>query len=146
MGQLGVGIPFAIGAKFAHPDKPIVNISGDGSFLFNVQDLDTAVRYKLPIITIIGNNSCWGMIKSGQKYNWGKRYYGTEIEGTDYAQIAKGFGCYAETVEDPNEIQPALQRAIDSGLPAVIDVKIAWKTPTGTRIIQQMKKRQMAAQ
>ncbi|GAH02693.1 unnamed protein product, partial [marine sediment metagenome] len=63
-----------------------------------------------------------------------------------YAQIAKGFGCYAETVEDPNEIQPALQRAIDSGLPAVIDVKIAWKTPTGTRIIQQMKKRQMAAQ
>jgi acetolactate synthase-1/2/3 large subunit len=143
MGQLGVGIPWTIGAKFAHPDKPVINICGDGSFLFNVQDLDTAVRYKLPIINIIGNNGCWGMIKSGQKYNWGKRYCDTEIEGTDYAQIAKGFGCYAETVEKPEDIQPALERAVNSGLPAVIDVKIAWKTPTGTRIIQQMKKRQI---
>lgn len=146
IGQLGVGIPYAIGAKFAHPNRPVVNISGDGAFLFNVQDLDTAVRYKLPIITVIGNNAAWGMIKSGQKYNWGKRYIDTDLPGTDYALIAKGFGCYAETVEKPEDIQPALQRAIDSGLPAVIDVKIAWKTPTGTRIIQQMKKRQLAAQ
>lgn len=140
MGHLGVGIPYAIGAKFAHPDRPVVNIAGDGAFLFNVQDLDTAVRYNLPIINIIGNNECWGMIKSGQKINYGKRYRDVDLPGTNYAQIAKGFGCYAEIVGNPNEIQPALQRAVDSGLPAVIDVKISFKTAPGTKMLQQLKK------
>jgi len=140
MGHLGVGIPYSIGAKFAFPDRPCVNIVGDGSFLFNVQELDTAVRYKLPIINIIGNNECWGMIKSGQTYGWNKRYCDVDLPGTDYAQIAKGFGCYAETVEKPDDIQPALQRAVDSGLPAVINVKMEFKTPDATKILQSMKK------
>jgi len=140
MGHLGVGIPYVIGAKFAFPDKPCVNIVGDGSFLFNVQELDTAIRYKLPIINIIANNYAWGMIKSGQKYGWDKRFYNVDLIGTDYAQIAKGFGCYAETVEKPEDIKPAFQRAIDSGLPAVINVIMEFKTPDATKILQTMKK------
>lgn len=139
MGHLGVGIPYVIGAKFAFPDKPCVNIVGDGSFLFNVQELDTAVRYKLPIINIIGNNQCWGMIKTGQRFGWDKRFCDVDLPGTDYAQIAKGFGCYAETVEKPEEIQPALQRAVDSGLPAVINVMIDFQSPDATKILQKMK-------
>ncbi len=140
MGHLGVGIPYAIGAKMAHPEKPVICITGDGSFLFNVQELETAVRLKLPIVTIIGNNSAWGMIKSNQKLNYSKRYKDTELPDTNYAEIAKGFGCYGEEVTDPNEIKSALQRAFASGKPAVLDVKIAFETPPAMKMIGLYKK------
>ena len=133
MGHLGTGIPYALGAKLAFPDRHAVVINGDGSFLFNVQELETAVRYNLPLIVVIGNNQAWGMIKSGQTLFEAKRFIDVEIPNIDYASIAKGFGCYAETVTKPDEIQPALQRAVESGRPAVIDVKIKWETPKQTK-------------
>lgn len=80
------------------------------------------------------------MIKSGQRYGWNKRYYNVDLIGTDYARIGKGFGCYAETVEKPEDLKPAFQRAIDSGLPAVINVILEFKTPVATKILQTMKK------
>jgi acetolactate synthase-1/2/3 large subunit len=135
MGHLGNGIPFAVGAKFAYPEKHAVVIQGDGSFLFNVQELETAIRYNLPFIVVIANNSAWGMIKSGQKIFEGKRYIDVDIPNIDYAAIAKGFGCYAETVDKPGEIKPALQRAIESGKPAILDVKINWDTPKATKTL-----------
>ena len=67
MGHLGTGIPHAIGAQIANPDKRVVCIAGDGSFMFNIQELDTAVRMNLPIIIVVANNCAWGMIKSKQK-------------------------------------------------------------------------------
>lgn len=139
MGHLGSGIPYAIGAKLAHPDKIVGVLNGDGSFLFNVQELETAVRYNLPILVVIGNNNCWGMIKSGQNVNFKKRYCDVELpSGLNYAKIAEGFGCHAETVTNPSEIKPALKRAIESGKPAVIDVKIEWQIPKGTKVMMQL--------
>jgi len=141
MGHLGTGIPHAIGAQMAKPDKLVVCISGDGSFLFNVQELDTAVRLNLPIVFIIANNSCWGMIKSKLKGQYKKRYIDVDFPPTNYAEIAKGFGCYGEKIDKPEDIRPALQRAIDSKKPAVIDVDIAFETPLAMQFLALYKKR-----
>ncbi len=140
MGHLGTGIPHAIGAKIAKPDKPVVCITGDGSFMFNVQELETAVRLKLPIIVVIGNNSAWGMIKSNQKLNFGKRYKDTEFPDLDYAEIARGFGCNGERIEKPEDIKPALERALKLDIPTVLDVKIAFETPPAMKMIGLYKK------
>jgi acetolactate synthase-1/2/3 large subunit len=140
MGHLGTGIPHAIGAQIAHPDKQVVVINGDGSFMFNVQELDTAVRLNLPIIVIVANNCAWGMIKSKQKGELKKRYCDVDLPPTNYAEIAKGFGCYGEKIEKPEDIKPAIQRAIDSKKPAVIDVDMAFETPIAMKVIGTLKK------
>ncbi|MFX0139229.1 MAG: thiamine pyrophosphate-binding protein [Candidatus Hodarchaeota archaeon] len=143
MGQLGTAIPYAIGAKLAanhlgQPDRQVVTITGDGAFMINVQELATAKRYNLPIICVVGNNSAWGMIKSGQKLLMKKRFIDVDFEDVNYAEIAKGFGCYGERITDPNEIKPALQRALDSKLPAVLDIIIAFETPEALTLMAQM--------
>lgn len=135
MGHLGAGIGFALGAKLAYLDRQTVVMQGNGSFLFNVQELDTAMRYNLPFIVVIANDNAWGMIKSGQSMFSGKRYLNVDIPNIDYAAIAKGFGCYAETVVKPEEIKPALQRAVNSGKASVINVKIKWDTPKATKTL-----------
>ncbi len=140
MGHLGIGIPYAIGVQMAKPDKLVVCITGDGSFMFNVQELETAVRLNLPIITIIGNNCAWGMIKSNQKLNFGKRYCDVDFPSIDYSEIAQGFGCYAEKLDKPEDIKPALKRAIDSKQPAVLDVDIAFETPAAMKLLGLFKK------
>ena len=128
MGHLGTSVPYGIGVKLAKPDKQVISISGDGSFMMNFQDLETAVRLGLKnLIYVIGNNSAWGMIKTAQHYLYQKRFIDTEFSDFDYGKAAEGFGCYGEKVTDPNEIKPALERAKSSGKPAVIDVKIKYE-------------------
>lgn len=125
MGHLGTSVGYGIGAKLAKPDKQVISISGDGSFLMNVQDLETAVRLKLEnLIFVIANNNCWGMIKSGQKILFKEHYIDVDIPNCDYGKIAESFGCYGEEVIESKEIKPALERAKHSGKPAVIDIKI----------------------
>ncbi len=108
--------------------------------MMNIQDLETAVRLGLSnLIYVIGNNSGWGMLKSGQKLFANKHYIDVELPNFDYAKCAEGFGCYGEVVTDPNEIKPALERAKNSGKPAVIDVKIdSTKIPDATKLLGSM--------
>lgn len=120
MSQLGFGLPYALALQLQHPDKPVFNITGDGSFGFSLQELDTARRYRLPVITIIHNNAAWGIIRAGQKAQLDFEL-GTSLADTDYAAIARGFGCHGATVNQPGELAPALAQALASGLPAVID-------------------------
>ncbi|MFX1567491.1 MAG: thiamine pyrophosphate-binding protein [Promethearchaeota archaeon] len=139
MGQLGTAVPYGIGAKLAKPDKQVVAIAGDGAFMINIQDLETAVRLNLKnLVYVIANNSSWGMIKSGQKLFKGKRYIDVDLPEFDYAKCAEGFGCYGEVVIDPNEIKPAFERAKNSGKPAVLDVKIGFETPDTTKLMGSM--------
>ncbi len=140
MGHLGTSVGYGIGAKLAKPDKQVISISGDGSFMMNIQDLETTVRLGLSnLIFVIANNSAWGMLKSGQKLFVNKHYIDVELPNFDYAKCAEGFGCYGEVVTDPNEIKPALERAKNSGKPAVIDVKIdATKIPDATKLMGSM--------
>jgi acetolactate synthase-1/2/3 large subunit len=123
-GHLGSGVPYAIGAKMARPDVPVYCITGDGSFGLNAMEMETAKRENAPIIVIIANDCCWGMIKGGQQLVYDGRYCGVDFADTRYDKLAEAMGCYGERVTEPAEIRPALQRAADSGLPAVLDVLV----------------------
>ncbi len=130
MGHLGTSVGYGIGAKLAKPDTQVISISGDGSFMINIQDLETAVRLGLKnLIFVIANNSCWGNIKCGQKLAFKERYIDVDLPDLNYGKIAESFGCYGEEVTDPKEITPALNRAKNSGKPAVIDVKTKFEIP-----------------
>jgi acetolactate synthase-1/2/3 large subunit len=136
MGHLGTSVPYGIAAKLAKPDKQVISISGDGAFMINIHDLETAVRLGLKnLIYVIGNNSAWGMIKVGQQFGYQRRYIDTDFPDFDFARCAEGFGCYGEVVRDPNELRPALQRASNSNKPSVLDVKIKYSTPEVLRIL-----------
>jgi acetolactate synthase-1/2/3 large subunit len=139
MGHLGTSVGYGIGAKLAKPEKQVISISGDGSFLINIQDLETAVRLGLKnLIFIVANNNAWGMIKSGQKLAMGKRFIDVDLPEFNFAKCAEGFGCYGEVVTDPNQIKPAIERAKSSGKPAVLDVKISFETPDATKLLLSM--------
>jgi acetolactate synthase-1/2/3 large subunit len=125
MGHLGTSIPYGIGAKLAKPDKQVVSISGDGFFMINIQELETAVRLGLNnLIYVVANNSAYGMIKNPQQSMFKNRTIDVDLPEFDHGKLAEAFGCYGESVSDPNEIKNALERAKNSGKPAVIDVKI----------------------
>jgi acetolactate synthase-1/2/3 large subunit len=122
MGHLGFGIPYANALKLAFPDRPVVNITADGAFGFTLQELDTARRAGLNAVHVIHNNSAWGVIRLGQRRAGFE--LGTDLGGTDHVAIARAFGCHAERVTSAAEIGPALERALASGRPAVIDVPV----------------------
>jgi acetolactate synthase-1/2/3 large subunit len=123
-GHLGSGLPFAVGAKLARPDVPVYCITGDGSFGFNAMELETARREGAPIVVIIANDRAWGMIKAGQKLAYDGRYIGVDLSDVRYDKLAQALGCHGERVTEPSQIRPALQRGVDSGLPAVLDVLV----------------------
>lgn len=120
MSHLGFGLPYAMALQLQHPARPVVHITGDGSFGFTLNELDTARRARLPVLTIVHNNASWGIIRSGQKAQLDFEF-ATSLEGTDYAAIARGFGCFGETVTRAEDVAPAMARALASGLPAVLD-------------------------
>ena len=122
MSHLGFGLPYGIALQLQAPDRPVLNITGDGSFGFTLNELDTARRAGAPVVTVIHNNEAWGIIRSGQKAQLGFEF-GTGLEGTDYAGIARGFGCFGERIEHADDIAPAMARAFASGLPAVLDCR-----------------------
>ena len=139
MGHLGTCIPYAIGAKLGQPSKNVFAITGDGSFLFNIQEMDTAIKYCTPFVVVIADNCRWGMIQNAEKSAFKKRDpFCVEI-CSDYVKIAQGYGCYAERVGDPGDIKPALQRAVDSNLPAVLQVDVKFVSPPGGDLIRAFK-------
>ena len=123
-GHLGTGLPYAIGAKLARPERAIYAICGDGAFALNIQELETAARLKLPLIVIVANDRQWGMIKAAQMAAYDARYIGVDFDDVRYDQVAQAMGCWGERVEAPEEIAPALERAAASGKPAVLDVLV----------------------
>jgi acetolactate synthase-1/2/3 large subunit len=124
-GTLGVGAPFAIAAKTVFPDKMVGVVFGDGGFGFNGMEYDTMVRLDLPIIGVIGNDGVWSNIKTFHRMAYPDRLVATDLGVRPYHEMVKGLGGYAEFVDDPNEIKPALERAAESGLPSLINVHLA---------------------
>lgn len=123
LGCLGIGMPFAMGAQIANPNKRVVVIVGDGSAGFNVQEFDTMVRHNLPIVTVVLNNKAWGMCVHGQQAMFGgNRLVVTQLGEAHYEKVAEGFGCHSEYIEHAADIATALQRSLDSGLPACINI------------------------
>lgn len=123
-GHLGVGLPFALAGKLANPGKPVVLLTGDGSFGFSAMEFDTAVRHRIPVICIIANDGGWGQIRRGQRREYGAdRLVGVELGGTRYDQVAADLGGYGSYVETLDQLKPALEKAFATGLPACINVK-----------------------
>jgi len=120
MSHLGFGLPYAIALQAQQPGRAVTLITGDGSFGFTLNELDTARRYRLPVLSIVHNNAAWGIIRAGQRNALGFEL-GTALDETDYAAIARGFGCHGERVTTLAEVGPAIRRALASGLPAVLD-------------------------
>jgi acetolactate synthase-1/2/3 large subunit len=116
-GCMGVGLPYALGAKIAKPDKQVVALHGDGSLGMNIQDFDTAVRHNLPIVIVVSNNEGWTARVEGI------RKPGRELGFTRFDKVAEALGGHGELVEDPKDLNPAFERAFASGVPAIVNVR-----------------------
>ena len=126
LGTIGVGMPFILGAKQARPDREIIALFGDGSFSLTGWDFETAIRYDLPFIGIIGNNSYMNQIRYGQIAKYGEEMgdVGVKLGDVKYDEFAKMLGGYGEEVREPKDIRPAIERARESGKPSLINVWI----------------------
>ncbi|MCP4225891.1 MAG: acetolactate synthase [Actinomycetia bacterium] len=125
LGTLGVGMPFALAAQLAHPDQRVMIIYGDGSFGLNGFEFDTAVRFGLPIVGVVGNDAAWGQMMRPQAMVYGSdRLVATELNRTRYDQVVEAFGGHGEHVTEPDQIRPALERAFASGKPALVNVEM----------------------
>jgi acetolactate synthase-1/2/3 large subunit len=123
LGCLGTGLPFALAAKVAHPQRPVFCVVGDGSAGLNFSEFNTAVRHNLPITVVINNDRQWGMSKHGQELSWGKgRHVATELGMVNYERAAAGLGAHGELVERAQDIAPALRRALACGRAACLNV------------------------
>ena len=123
LGTMGFGFPAAIGAKVAAPDKQVVDIAGDGSFLMTCHDLATCVENDIPVVVCIFDNRYLGMVRQWQELFFDKRYLHTNLGITpDFIKLGEAFGCYAERVEKPEDLKSALKNAFESGKPAVLDM------------------------
>jgi acetolactate synthase-1/2/3 large subunit len=121
-GSLGWGLPAALGIQMSRPDERVIALMGDGSFWMVAQDLETAVREGIPVITVVANNFAFGNTRDRQRVEHGGRYSGVFYDNPDFAALARLVGAHGERVETADELIPAIQRALDSGLPAVVDV------------------------
>ncbi|HAM49056.1 MAG TPA: acetolactate synthase, partial [Alphaproteobacteria bacterium] len=125
LGTLGVGMPFALAAQASQPDKRVLIIYGDGSFGLNGFEYDTAIRFNLPIVGIVGNDAAWGQMIRPQATIYGSnRLVATKLNYTRYDKIVEAMGGHGEYVERPEDIRPALERAFASGKPALVNVKL----------------------
>ena len=125
LGTLGVGMPFALAAQHSFPDRKVLIIYGDGAFGLNGFEYDTAVRFGLPIVGIMGNDAAWGQMLRPQVGLYGAdRKVAVDLAETRYDKVVEALGGHGEYCERPEEIRPALERSFASGLPALINVKI----------------------
>ncbi len=121
---LGSGFCRSLAIKLIDPGKQVVWLGGDGAFMMVLSELGTAVAQNVAIIAIINHNAAYGNEKRSQAIRYGGRFIGTDLPVPEFAVVARGFGAHGERVERPEEIRPALVRAVASGKPAVIDVII----------------------
>ncbi len=122
-GCLGVGIPFALAAKLARPEKKVMMLCGDGSFGLNAMEFDTALRHNLPFVSVLSNDGCWGMIRHGMEDAYGAdRMVGCDLPQRHYEKVIEALGGYGELVTEPADIAPAIERAFESGKPACVNI------------------------
>lgn len=121
-GSMGWGLPAALGAQIATPERRVVAVCGDGSFWMVAQELETAVRERLPVVVVVANNFAYGNTRDRQRLDHEGRYLGVFYDNPDFAAFARLLGAHGERVERAGELGPALDRALASGLPAVVDV------------------------
>jgi acetolactate synthase-1/2/3 large subunit len=121
-GTLGWGIATALGAKHALGDVPVVALSGDGGFMFNVQELATAVRHRIPIVVILFNDGAYGNVRNMQRKDHGNRVIGSDLANPDFMRLADSFGIAGRRVANPEALRQALAQALTRNEPTLIEV------------------------
>jgi acetolactate synthase I/II/III large subunit len=138
-GSMGYGVPAAVAAKRLHPDRMVVSFAGDGCFLMNGQEFATAVQYGLPIVVIVIDNGMYGTIRMHQERDYPGRVSATALRNPDFAAYARAFGGHGETVRETAEFEPAFERAVASGLPAIVHCHLDPEAITPTRTLSQFR-------
>ena len=139
-GSMGYGVPAAVAAKAVHPDRVVVSWNGDGCFLMNGQELATAVQHQLAVVFIVVDNGMYGTIRMHQERTYPGRVYGTDLINPDFAALAMAYGAHAESVLRTEEFAPALQRALDSGRPSLLHLRIDPQAITMTATIEALRR------
>ena len=121
-GNLGFGFPTALGVKAANPDRAVVSVTGDGGFMFGMQDLATAAQYAIGLVTLVFNNNSFGNVRRDQQMGFGGRLIGADLVNPDFMLLAESFGVTGYRVSTPEELKPVLAKAIDDNKPALIEV------------------------
>jgi acetolactate synthase I/II/III large subunit len=138
-GSMGYGVPAAVAAKLANPDKPVIAFAGDGCFMMTCQELATAMQCEAPIIIIVVNNGMYGTIRMHQEREYPGRVVGTRLVNPDFAAFARSFGAHGETVEATGDFKPAFERAMASGTSAVIELKLDPEALTPRQTLSQIR-------
>lgn len=121
-GAMGYGMPAALGAKLAHPEKVVVSLSGDGGFMMTMQEIETAVRYEIPIISLIFNNEMYGTIRMYQEMNYPEKVLATNLGDVSFKDIAKSVGAIGHIVYTAEEFASALDESLKNKIPSVIEM------------------------
>jgi acetolactate synthase-1/2/3 large subunit/sulfoacetaldehyde acetyltransferase len=124
LGGLGFAFPVALGAKLGQPESPVVAIHGDGGFLMNAQEIETAVRHRINAVTVVMNNNCWGSEKAYQRAFYNERYIGCDIGNPRYDAYARLFGAAGFYAEHPDQVGDVMKAALGAGQPAIVEIPI----------------------
>jgi acetolactate synthase-1/2/3 large subunit len=143
-GSMGYGVPAAVGAKRLYPERTVVAFAGDGCFLMNGQEFATAVQYDLPILVIVVDNGMYGTIRMHQEREYPGRISATELKNPDFAAYARAFGGHGELVTETAGFGPAVERALASGKPAIVHVKIDPEAITPTTTLSKIREGALA--
>jgi thiamine pyrophosphate-dependent acetolactate synthase large subunit-like protein len=124
-GGLGMGYCVGLGTKLGRPDRPAVSLQGDGGFLYTSQEINTAVRWGIPLVSIVLNNSCHGAEKAQQQRHFGGRYIGVDLVNPRFDKLAEVYGARGMYVQEPDEITDAVKTALSANGPVVIEIPVA---------------------
>jgi acetolactate synthase-1/2/3 large subunit len=130
-----MGFPTALGAKLARPELPVVSVNGDGGFMFNVQELATAVQFRIGVVSIVFNDNAYGNVRRMQQDHYGGRVIASELGNPDFVRLAESFGAVGLRAASPSELRAVLRRALKETGPVLIEVPIG-ETPAPWDFIQ----------
>jgi acetolactate synthase I/II/III large subunit len=123
-GSMGYGLPAAVAAKLVHPDRVVVCFTGDGDFVMSSPELATAVQYELPVVVLLVNNGMYATIRMHQERMYPRRVIGTDLVNPDFPALAEAYGAHGELVERTEDFEAAFERALASGMPAVLELRV----------------------
>jgi acetolactate synthase-1/2/3 large subunit len=138
-GAMGYGVPAAIAAKSLYPERVVVAFAGDGCFMMSSQELATAMQYQLAVIFVVVNNQQYGTIRMHQERHYPNRVHGTALTNPDFVAYARAFGAHGELVETTAQFMPAFERALKTGLPSVIEIRIPQDASTPGATLDQIR-------
>ncbi len=143
-GAMGYGVPAAVAAKLVFPERIVVAMTGDGDFLMTGQELATAVQYEAAIVVLVVNNGMYGTIRMHQERHYPGRVSGTDLVNPDFAALARAFGAHGAVVERTQDFADALDHAIDSGRPALLELRVDPEALTPRQTLSEIREQARA--